>query len=242
MLEAGFWGLVGGAALLVGALLGLYARASQRQIGLIMAFGVGVLISALAFELTHEAYERGGANAVVLGLAAGAFTFYAGDYLLDKRGAEHRKRSGGQQAAGAAGAIVLGTLLDGIPESVAIGVSLLGGGAVGLPVVAAVFLSNVPESLSAATGLRQAGHSNRWILGLWSSVALVSAVAAALGFALLGGASPAVIATIQAFAAGAILTMLADTMLPEAVHSGGSAVGLVTVLGFTLAFLLSRAE
>ncbi len=137
---------------------------------------------------------------------------------------------------------MLGTLLDGIPESVAIGVSLLGGGAVGLPVVAAVFLSNVPESLSAATGLRKAGHSPRWILGLWTSVALVSAVAAALGFALLGDASPTVIATIQAFAAGAILTMLADTMMPEAVHHGGSAAGLVTVLGFTLAFLLSRAE
>lgn len=242
MLEAGFWGFVGGFALLVGALLGLRVGASNRLIGLVMAFGAGVLVSALAFELTEEAFRGGGSVAVVFGLLAGSVTFFAGDWVLDHRGGNHRKRSGGQQEAGAAGAIVLGSLLDGIPESVAIGVSLLEGGAVGLPVVAAVFLSNVPESLSAATGLRKAGHSQRWILGLWTAVALVSALAAALGYALLGGASPSVIATIQAFAAGAILTMLADTMMPEAFEHGGAAVGLVTSLGFTLAFLLSRTQ
>jgi ZIP family zinc transporter len=136
-------------------------------------------------------------------------------------------------------AIVLGALLDGIPESVAIGASLIGGQGVGAAVVAAVFLSNVPESLSAATGLQKAGHSRRWILGLWTAVMLVSAVAAAVGYALLGDASPNVLGAIQAFAAGAILTMLADTMMPEAFENGGALVGLVTVLGFALAFLLS---
>ena len=241
MLEAGFWGLVGGVALLVGAAVGLVRAIPSRAIGLVMAFGAGVLISALAFELTADAFESSGGTAVVLGLLGGAVTFYVGDLVLDHRGAEHRKRSGGQQAEGAAGAIVLGALLDGIPESVAIGVSLLGGGTVGVTVVAAVFLSNIPESLSAATGLRKAGHSDRWILGLWAGVALLSALAAAVGYAALGGADPAVVATIQAFAAGAILTMLADTMMPEAFENGGSSVGLVTTLGFVLAFLLSRA-
>ena len=158
MIEAAFWGLVGGVALLVGALAGLRLRTSSRLIGLIMAFGAGVLVSALAFDLTREAFDRGGATAVVIGLAAGALAFYGGDWILDHHGGQDRKRSGGQQAGGNGMAIVLGALLDGIPESVAIGVSLLGGGAVGVPVVAAVFLSNVPEALSPASGLHKAGH------------------------------------------------------------------------------------
>jgi ZIP family zinc transporter len=239
VLEAAFWGFVGGAALLLGAAGGLYLPTSQRVIGLIMGFGAGVLISALAFELTREAYDKGGADAVAGGLALGALTFYLGDRIIDARGGEHRKRSGGEQADGQPGAIVLGALLDGIPESVAIGVTLLAGKGVGAAVVGAVFLSNVPESLSAATGLQKAGHSRRWILLLWTAVAAVSALAAALGYGLLGGASDNVVAGIQAFAAGAILTMLADTMMPEAFEHGGSLAGLVTVAGFASAFLLS---
>ena len=242
MLEAALWGFVGGFALLLGAIAGLTLPASQRTIGLIMGFGGGVLIAAVAFELTDEAFGGGGRDAVALGLAAGALAFYLGDLLVDRRGGDHRKRSGGQQAGGSAGALVLGALMDGIPESIAIGVSLLGGKGVGIAVVAAVFLSNVPESLSAATGLRKAGRSTAWILGLWGGVALISAAAAAFGYAVLGGASPTVIAVIQAFAAGAILTMLADTMMPEAFEHGGSTVGLLTVLGFALAFLLSTLE
>lgn len=242
MLEAAFWGFVGGFALLVGAVAGLRIGASQRVIGLIMAFGAGVLISALAFELTEEAFRRGGTDAVALGLAVGALSFFAGDWIVDQRGGAHRKRSGGQQQDGSGAAIVVGALLDGIPESVAIGISLVGGGSVGVAVVAAVFLSNMPEALSAATGLRKAGRSPRWILGLWLAVALISALAAALGYGLLAGASPGIVAFIQAFAAGAILTMLADTMMPEAFEHGGSVVGLVTVAGFALAFLLSTVQ
>ncbi|MCW2999565.1 MAG: putative integral rane protein [Solirubrobacterales bacterium] len=241
MVEAAFWGFVGGVALLLGAAAGLSLPVTKRAIGLIMGFGAGVLISALAFELTQEAFDVGGTDAVALGLAGGALTFFAGDRIIDRRGGRHRKRSSGQQAEGNPQAIVLGAVLDGIPESVAIGVSLLGGKGVGVAVVAAVFLSNVPESLAAATGLRAAGHSTRWIMGVWLVVALVSALAAAVGYAALGGASANVIAIIQAFAAGAILTMLADTMMPEAFAEGGDLVGLVTVLGFAGAFVLSTA-
>jgi zinc transporter, ZIP family len=242
VLEATFWGFVGGIALLVGAGIGLRIGASQRIIALVMAFGSGVLVSALAFELTDEAFHRGGTDAVALGLAAGALAFFAGDWVVDHRGGQDRKRSGGQQSDGSAGGIVVGAMLDGIPESVAIGVSVLEGGGVSVAVVVAVFLSNVPESLSAATGLRRAGHSPRWILGLWLGVAVISALAAGLGYAVLGDASANVIGFIQAFAAGAILTMLADTMMPEAFEGGGRVVGLATVLGFAIAFLLSTSE
>jgi ZIP family zinc transporter len=240
MLEAAFWGFVGGFALIVGAVVGLKVRVSQRVLGLIMAFGAGVLISALAFELTVEALRTGGRDATVAGLAAGSLTFFLGDRALDRLGGADRKRSKGPGASGAALGIVLGAVLDGIPESVVIGLSLLEGEGVSVAVVVAVFLSNVPESLSAATGLRES-MSPRRILLLWVAVALVSTLAAALGYAALGDASPDTTAAIQAFAAGAILTMLADTMMPEAFDAEGRSpfTGVVTTLGFTLAVLLS---
>ncbi|MEA2645337.1 MAG: zinc transporter, family [Chloroflexota bacterium] len=241
MLQAAFWGFVAGAALLLGAGAALVLPTSQRVIGLIMAFGGGVLISALAFELVDEGLKSGATVSVAAGLAAGSLTFFAGDWLLDHRGGEHRKRSGGEQVDGSGGAIVLGALLDGIPESIAIGVSLVAGGEVGIAIVAAVFLSNVPEGLSGATGLRKAGYSARFVLALWTGVMLLSAAAAAFGFVVLGGATPEVVGFVQAFAAGAILTMLADTMMPEAFAHGGSVVGLVTVLGFIASALLSHA-
>ncbi len=257
MLEAAWWGFVGGAALLVGALLGLYLKVGLRVIGLVMAFGAGVLISAVAFELTEEAYRSAGSTAAALGLAAGSVTFFTGDWLIDRQGGHRRKSpvhggvragsaSGGSKAAGGAAAasgmaLVLGALLDGIPESAAIGISLLGGGGVGVAMVAAVFLSNIPESMSATTGLKASGRSTGWILGLWALVVGASTLASVAGYALLGGASEETVAFIQTFAAGAILTMLADTMMPEAVEHAGRLVGLLTVLGFAVAFFISAA-
>ena len=137
---------------------------------------------------------------------------------------------------------MVGALLDGIPESLAIGISLVSGGTVGMALLVAVFLSNIPESLSSATGMKAAGHSSASIYGMWGAVAIVSAGASAIGYRLLGDTPPNVTAAIQAFAAGAILTMLADTMMPEAFEHGGKLVGLVTVLGFALAFFLSTLE
>jgi ZIP family zinc transporter len=241
VLEAGWWGFVGGAALLIGALLGVYLPVSSRLIGLVMAFGAGVLISAVAFELAAEAYERSGGIPVVLGLLAGAVTFFVGDWFIDRAGGHRRKSPNGPQPGAGPMALVLGALLDGIPESAAIGVSLLGGEGIGVPVVAAVFMSNIPESLSASAGLKKTGRSTGYVLWLWTAVLAASTVAAALGYVLLDGADPSVIAFIQSFAAGAILTMLADTMVPEAVEHAGALVGLMTALGFVVAFLLSMA-
>jgi ZIP family zinc transporter len=240
--QAAFWGAVGGVSLLFGAAGGYWLDLSSRIVGVVMGFGAGVLISALAFDLTHEAYTRGGGDAVAIGLFAGGLTFFAGDWIIDRRGGEHRKRSDGSQEQGSSSAIVLGALLDGIPESAAIGVSLLEGKGVGLAFVAAVFLSNVPESASAASGMRKARKTVGYVFGLWVAVLAVSTLAAALGYLLLGGASGEVIALVQAFAAGAILVMLADTMMPEAFENSGSLVGLVTLAGFASAFLLSTFE
>jgi zinc transporter, ZIP family len=187
VLEAAFWGFVAGGSLLIGALLGMFVRVPVRVVG----FGVGILISAVAFELTGAAYDRAGAWPVVLGLSAGAWTFFLGDLATDRQGAEGRKDPTGTGAgagSSAATSLVLGAMLDGIPESAAVGVSLIGGGSVGVAVVIAVFLSHIPESLSASVGMKRDGRSNGYILRLWTMVVVASTVAAALGCGLLGGA------------------------------------------------------
>ena len=238
-LTAGGWGLVAGAALLLGAAAGYFAPFPKRLIAAFMAFGSGALISAVSFELMAEAYRRGSFVAVSTGFLLGAGAFTLANLAINARGGLHRKRSQGQQAEGNAKAIFVGALLDGVPESAAIGISLFEGGAVSLVTVAAVFLSNLPEGLSAAAGMKKAGHGPGYVFGLWGSAALVMGIAAALGFALLGGGSPELIAAALAVAAGAILAMLADTMMPEAFEEAGNFVGIVTVLGFLAAFYLS---
>jgi zinc transporter, ZIP family len=242
MAEAAFWGGVGASSLFIGAAIGLLVRIPPRAIGLILGFGAGTLISALTFELTEEAFRLGGADAVTIGLAAGALTYFAGDWLIERQGAENRMSSMGEQQDTAANALLLGAVLDGIPESAVIGITLLQGSGVGVAVLAAVFLSNLPESLSSSTGMRMAGLRAGHVLGVWSIVVIVAAISATLGYGLLDGASGNAIGLIQAFAGGAVLTMLVDTMVPEAIKRGGNAVGLVTVLGFALAYLLSTLE
>jgi ZIP family zinc transporter len=238
-LEAGFWGFVGGASLLVGALIGLYIGVPRRVIAIAVAVGAGVLVASVAFELMEEAYSMGGIYAASTGILLGALAFFAADWAVCYAGGKHRKRSGGQQAGGSATAITIGAIMDGIPESIAIGVSLIEGGAVGGVMVVAVFLSNVPEALSAAAGMKKAGHSPAYILGLWGTVVVICAASALFGYLFLAGAPESLIGAILAFAAGAILTMLASTMFPEAYEEGGHVVGVVTTIGFLVAFVLS---
>lgn len=244
-LQAGLWGGLAGSALLLGAAVGYFTRLSQRLIATIMAFGAGVLISALSFELMEEAYHRGGLRSTALGFLAGAAVYSAANVALAKKGAKHRKRSGGKQpseaeAGGSGLAIAVGALLDGIPESIVIGVSLIAGGAVSLVAVAAVFLSNVPEGLSSSAGMKQAGRSRLYVFGVWGAIALVSAVASLLGYVVFRGLPASIIAGTMAVAAGAILAMIADTMIPEASEGTHNWVGLITVLGFLAAFVLSQ--
>jgi ZIP family zinc transporter len=231
VLEAALWGLVGGLALVVGALIALALRPSRRVIAYVMAFGAGVLISAVAYDLTAEAFEVGGGDAVALGLAAGALV-YAGLSKLTQGG--NREEAGGR-------ALALGALLDGVPESAAIGLTLVAGGGVSGAFVAAVFVSNLPEGISSSRKLRQAGTSSPRILGMWCAIALASALAAGVGFEFLGGGSEDLQGATKAFAGGAILTMLATEMMPDAFEDSDKslAIGLVTVLGFALAAGLS---
>jgi ZIP family zinc transporter len=240
VLEAVVWGMVAASTLIVGAILAIALPWRRWMIGLGAGFGAGALISAVSLDLTRSAFEAADVPVVVLGLGAGALTFSAGNWVLHRGGSvRHRKRSAGQQAGADPLGILLGTVLDGIPESVVIGISLLAGEGVGLAFLAAVAISNVPEAISATTGLRRTGWSTRGILGLWAMVAVLSAVAAGAGYGLLAGAPAETAATIQAFSAGAVLTMLADTMMPEAFDEAGAAVGLATVLGYAIGALLT---
>ena len=243
--EALFWGLFAASSLLLGGVIAIGVPLSREARGLIMGFGAGALISAVAYELVDEAFAAAdGFTIVAIGLFAGAATFFVGDVLIDRMGGADRKRSEGGQAAtgGAALAIVLGIVLDGIPESAVIGLTLLEGSGVSVAMIVAVFLSNLPESIAATTGLAASGWARPKIFGLWGLVTVVSGLSALLGYVLLDGASAQLLAFVLAYAAGAILTMLADTMMPEAFERGGKLTGLATTFGFAVAFAITALE
>jgi zinc transporter, ZIP family len=213
-----------------------------------MAVGSGVLISAVAFDLMDEAYRTGGFRAAAAGFLIGALVYTLANVALSRSGARHRKRSGSEPHArqpaadsNSGAAIAIGALLDGIPESVVIGTSLIGGGRVSAVMVAAVFLSNVPEGLASAAGMKRAGRSATYVFGVWGGIAAASGLAAAIGYLALGGAAPAVLGAVTAVAAGAILAMLVDTMIPEATSATHAYSGLIAVVGFLAAFVLSKA-
>ena len=244
-LEAGFWGLVAGATLVVGAAIAWFVRVPRDVVATVMAFGAGVLVSALAFELVSDAVESGGLAATASGFLGGAVVYVAANITLARAGARHRKRSGDEQPsesedAGSGAAIAVGALLDGVPESVVLGLSLFGGGGVGVTVLAAIAISNLPEGLSSAAGMKRAGRSARYVFGVWVGIAVISGVAAAVGALLLQDASATTIAVITSVAAGAILAMIADTMIPEAFERAHVFTGLVTSLGFLAALSIDR--
>ncbi len=237
MAEAFGWGTLAASSLIIGALLALRFHIGLRVIGLIMGFGAGVLISAVAFDLVEEAVNRSSGHGwLAVGLFAGCLVFFGGDTLIGRLGGSERKDATGAQESGSALAIVLGTVLDGVPESVVIGLTIFEGGAVGAAYLAAVFLSNLPESISSTAGLRTGGWKSSRILWMWLAIAVISGLASLAGYRLFQDSSPDTIAFVLAFAAGAILTMLADTMMPEAFEHGGKLVGVVTTLGFAVAF------
>jgi ZIP family zinc transporter len=254
-LEAGMWGLLAASALVVGAVGAFLLDLPIRVRGLIQAFGAGVLIGAIAYELVAEAVDASATGVdVAIGLGLGAVAFYLGSVAIGRingeaddrppQGARSPDTSGarlksrrGVRAAGLA--ISLGTILDGLPESVVLGASLVPGAGVATPILVAVFVSNTPESLAATEDLIDGGWSRRRILGLWIVVAAASALAAAAGYAVLGNVGSVGLVLADAFAAGALIAMLAESMIPEAYETGGRLVGLATTLGFAVAAFLS---
>ena len=242
-LAALFWGLVGGSALVLGAAIAYFVTIPFRVVAAVMAFGSGVLISALSFELMDNAYDKGGTIGVTIGFLSGALIYSAANVAVNRAGGHNRKRSRQPQQAAAEGtgmAIAIGAVIDGIPESVAIGAGLLEGAGVSLVTVLAVFLSNIPEALSSAAGMRQSGRSGIYVFGVWGGIALLSGIAAFVGNVALVGTDPVVIAIVLAVAAGGILAMIVDTMIPEAFEVAHEVAGIITVIGFLLAFLLSK--
>ena len=242
-LTAGLWGLLGASSLLLGAAVAFVLRMPRYLTAGIMSFGCGVLISAVAYDLLEDGYQEGGIWPIVAGAVAGSAAYALADWAVSRAGAHSRKRSGDQQAnAGQGGglAIAIGSLLDGIPESVVLGLGLLSGKGISVAMLAAIFLSNFPEGLSSALGMRAAGRSRLYIFGLWGTIAVISGLAASAGAAFLGGASPQVVAAVSAIAAGALLTMVVNTMVPEAVEGEQKLAGLLVVVGLLVAFALSN--
>lgn len=247
MAEAAFWGFVGASSLIIGAEVAFAFRLTRFLVGLIMAFGVGALISAVSFELIVPAMETAGGAEVAVWLMIGSVVFFVGDRLIARIGGGGRK--GADQAGtedgdegGSGLGIVLGTVLDGIPESAVLGMSLVGGAGVSIALLGGIWVSNFPESLGSTVNLVKAGMAKSKIRLMWLAIAVASAVSAAVGFWVVSNVSGATGAAVEAFAAGALLTMIADEMAPEAFSRSAVYAGLATTAGFVLALFLTTLE
>lgn len=232
MIGALAWGGLAASSLLLGAVLALVRTWRDGVVGVVLAFGAGALISSVAFELAEEGLRMGAAAAVASGLALGAVTFFLAD-----RGVQRIGGRGGGAAAGTP--LALGALLDGIPEQAVLGIGLAQGSGVSLALLVAIFVSNLPEAIGSSADMAAAGRSRRFVLGLWTVVALVCVAATVVGYLLADVASGDVRAGIDGFAAGALLVMLVDSMVPEATAKAKDVAGLATVVGFAVAAGLS---
>jgi zinc transporter, ZIP family len=231
------WGALAASSLVIGALLGIARGWPDRQVGAVLAFGAGALISAVSFELVEEGADVGGPGWLALGLGVGAFTYYFADELVERRTSGRRGRRAGTPAAGSA--LALGAFLDGIPEQAVLGISLAEGGGVGVGLLVAIFVSNLPEAIGSASEMRGGGSRSWRILELWIGVALVCVLASLAGYAVADVSGGHFKAIVNGFAAGALLVMLVDSMIPQATGKFGQRAGLVTTLGFAVAAGLS---
>jgi zinc transporter, ZIP family len=229
--EALGWGALAASSLLIGALVGLARRWPARLVGLVLGFGAGALISAVSFELAQHGVEVGGGLAVGVGLAVGALTYYVCSGLIERPG-----------RSDAGDALALGAFLDGIPEQLVLGLGIALGDGVSVGLLAAIFVSNLPEAIGSATAMRSEGRTRHQVVRLWTAVAGVCTLASVLGFALADATSGSLQGGINGFAAGALVVMLVDSMIPEATRQAGRTTGLSTTLGFAVAAGLSAVS
>jgi ZIP family zinc transporter len=244
MLNAFFWGFLATSSLILGGVMASRLSLSKRALGIIMAFGAGALISAVSYELIYEAIKLGkGTGFPAFGLFAGALAFYFSDLLIGKLGTGNHMAIEGSGQSNLVIPMVLGIILDGIPESIVIGLGIFeGAGTVSIAMLVAVFISNLPESIAGSTGMKANGWSRRKIFFLWLIIALVCSASTLAGYSLFSSASAQWLSFIQAFAGGAILMMLANSMMPEAFEHGGKLAGIFTVLGFAVSVVMVVLE
>jgi ZIP family zinc transporter len=243
MLNAFFWGLLATSSLIIGGNIAYRLSLSKRTLGVIMAFGSGTLIAAISFELIPEALNLAkGTGFPGFGLFAGALTFFLADKLIEKLGAKDHMAIEASSQSRLVIPMVLAIILDGVPESIVIGLGLFEGGKVSLAMLVAVFISNLPESIAGSTGMKAGGWGRGKIFILWVVIALICAAATVAGYSLFSGATDQWMAFIQAFAGGAILMMLANSMMPEAFEHGGKLAGVFTVLGFAVSLAMVILE
>jgi ZIP family zinc transporter len=246
--EAFLWGLVVGSGLMIGVLVSYFVNLPHRLIAAIMGFGGGVLISVLAFELLEEAYIHGGLQFTMLGFFTGAIVFSAANWLIAMAGGKHRKRCsecivqyGDHKKKSNELAIAIGSAMDDIPEAIIVGIALVGGGMVSKAVLIGFFLANIPEGLASASGMKQSGRSAGYIFGVWGGITFLTGIGGVLGYSVFGTYPETSIAFITALAAGGILSMVAETMIPEAFEESHSFIGFITALGFMAFFMLIKS-
>ena len=243
MLSALGWGALAASSLVLGAVLAFARRWPARQVGLILAFGAGALISAVSFELAEEGFAIGGLGWTGLGLGLGAITYFALDGVISRRYAGGRGKRGREQASQSGPALALGAFLDGVPEQLVLGIGLAAGDGIGVSLMVAIFVSNLPEAIGSAVSMEsEPGTSRARVLGLWATIALICALASVVGYLSADAASGEAQAAINGFAAGALLVMLSDSMIPDARKQAGRYAGLLTALGFALAAGLSAVS
>jgi ZIP family zinc transporter len=246
-IEAFLWGLLVGSGLIIGAVTSYFLNFRHRFIATVMGFGSGILIAVLAFDLTEKAYIHGGFTTAVTGFLAGAVLFSIANWFLSGRGAKHRKRcsecivqfeeykKGGNELA-----IAIGSIMDSIPEAIIVGISLAGGAEIGKSVLIGFLLANIPEGLSSVSGMKKSGHSAQYIFGVWGGITLLTGIGGVLGYSVFGSLPDTINAFIIALAAGGMLSLVAETMIPEAFEEAPSFIGVIVALGFMVFYLLMK--